>query len=379
MNILIFGAGNAGKFLYDEIETKAKNIHVCGFIDNKIQGSYKGTVIESPEKLLPNKEVYDAVFIAAGAQKTVKIAIDTIRSYGMREIYMLHDIAGKNRLSPFDEMGNIAASRLRKVRFSLEKPTLPYFEVPITDQCNLNCKGCLFACNAVGGNEHIAYNQIEKDALRMRELFYDVPWIRILGGEPLMHPRIMDILGLYRRVFKDSEIDLCTNGLLLPKLSEEFFRCLIQNSITIHVSGYKPTYNLLDKIDAILKKYNLNYTLLKRESFFKCYTLQRSGDEEGNFEKCMTSGCRELYNGRLLRCSGVIAFEKFNSQFGTAYETKENEDWFDIHRKNIDPWELKSRLDKASYVCGYCDVDNAEEFGWDYAGKDAKLSDYILK
>ncbi len=47
--------------------------------------------------------------------------------------------------------------------------------MPITDKCNLNCKGCLFACNALGGDEHIEKKQIINDAKRMSELFCDVP------------------------------------------------------------------------------------------------------------------------------------------------------------------------------------------------------------
>ena len=285
MKVVIFGAGNAGRFLYDEIERNSQNIEVIGFVDNYLTEEYKDTKTFKPEAILSQQDKFSAVFIAVGAQKTLKIAIDTITKYEVRNIYMLHDIAGKNRISPFDTFGNIIPELLRKIKFSKELPTLPYFEVPITDKCNLNCKGCLFACNAIDKNEHISFEQIEKDAKRMKELFIDIPWIRILGGEPLIHPHIIKILKLYREVFKDSELDLCTNGLLLPKMSKEFFDCLVENRITIHVSGYKPTYNMLEDIKEILDKYHLNFTLLKRESFSKYFTLKREGNKENNFEK----------------------------------------------------------------------------------------------
>ncbi len=119
MKVAIFGAGKAGCFLYDEIKQKAKDIEVLSFIDNHITGKY-----DDVEILLPNvffktfaKEI-EAVFIAAGAQKTVKIMIDIIRQNSKCAIYMLHDIAGKCRISPFDCNGKILNRRLRKIKKS---------------------------------------------------------------------------------------------------------------------------------------------------------------------------------------------------------------------------------------------------------------------
>ena len=34
MEAFIFGAGKAGRFLYDEISEKAENIKILGFVDN---------------------------------------------------------------------------------------------------------------------------------------------------------------------------------------------------------------------------------------------------------------------------------------------------------------------------------------------------------
>lgn len=310
MNLVIFGAGSAGQFLVDEIMEKRKDIKISCILDNKISGCYRKIKISRPDEYFDKIQYFpDAFFIAAGAQKTVKLMIDTIRQYCDSDIYMLHDIAGKNRISPFDDLRNINKRYLRKIRFSKEKPTLPYVEVPVTDLCNLNCKGCLFACNAMAGNNHINKDQIVRDAVRMKELFEDIPWIRILGGEPLMHPDIIEIMDRFRNIYTDSEIDLCTNGLLIPKMPDIFFESLRKNKITLHISGYKPTYYMLDAIDAKLKKEKIIYSILKRDTFLKYYTIAPDNSENKNFLNCIASGCRELYQGRLIRCSAVIAFE----------------------------------------------------------------------
>lgn len=304
MKVAILGAG---KFLCDELMSKSKNIEIVAFIDNFLSGEYKNIKIYKPDEILNNKDI-EAVYIAVGAQKALKTAINTIRQYGIDNIYMMHDIVGKCKLSIFDEEGKFINYRMRKLVFSNEKPLLHYFEVPITDKCNLNCKGCLFASNLSCDRGHVPLERLGKDASRMAELFIDVPWIRILGGEPLMHPDIIEILEFYRKMFPTTEIDLCTNGLLIPKMNDIFWKCVIDNRISIYVSGYKPTYSMLDKIDMILKDKGIPYAILKRDKFNKYYTLEANNDELESYEKCMASGCYEVYRGKISTCSGIIAF-----------------------------------------------------------------------
>ena len=379
MEAFIFGAGKAGRFLYDEISEKAENIKILGFVDNFFEGEYRGKVICRPEDFFKRFGKINAGFIAAGAQKTLKMMIDTCQFYGVKELYMMHDIAGKCHIPLFNDRGMIE-TRIRKLRFSDKKPSLSYFVVPITDICNLNCKGCLFASNLVQKEkiEHVSFTELEQDAKRMSELFYDIPWIRILGGEPLMHPDIIEILKSYRKYFPDSEIDLCTNGLLIPKMSREFWDTVKQERISIHISGYKPVYHMLDKIDKILNAEKIPYAILKREKFLKYYTKKADNDMEKSFEKCIASGCYEVYRGRLSTCSAVIAFEKFNVVFGTNYQIRENDDWFDIHNPNIDVWKVKEKLESPSHACKYCSDSRLESFEWDYSGQVPSLDEYLV-
>ena len=375
--VVVFGAGNAGRYLCDEL--LQNGYEIVALIDNFQAGDYRGIKIYRPQQFftLPDTKI-QMVFLAAGAQKSLKLMIDTCRANHCQNIYMMHDITGKCRLPLFDENGLIK-TRIRKIRFSDEKPTLAYFEVPITDNCNLNCKGCLFASNMTSGNQHISLESVKKDAKRMSELFWDVPWIRILGGEPLMHPDIIEILTYYREVFPDSEIDLCTNGLLIPKMKEVFWDCVKEARISIHVSGYKPTYNMLEQIDFILKSHKIPYVILKRDSFLKYYMDKPDNDMDESFKKCIASSCHELYRGKLSSCSAVIAFEKFNQKFGTEYKITENEDWFDIHSPQADAKQICEALGKASYICKYCNTSRAENFEWDYSANDSKLEDYLVK
>ena len=380
MRVGIFGADQAGRFLYDEVVKFSENIEILGFMDNKLKGEMIQNVeVYSPEDFFSRyTESIDAVFLAAGAQKSIKEMIDTTRSYNVDNIYMLHDIAGKCKLSPFLKNGSIIPNRLRKIKFSTEKPTLPYFEVPVTDICNLNCKGCILACNAFTSGSHIELEQLKKDGKRMSEIFFDIPWIRIFGGEPLLHPEIIEILKSYRSYFPDSELDLCTNGLLIPKMGQEFWECIKMERISIHVSGYKPTYHMLDKIDAILDEQGIPYAILKREKFWTNYTDKPNNDMEKSFKRCTGSGCREVYRGKITMCPAMVGFQKLNKEFGASYQITENIDFFDIHDPKIDIWKVMEKFDYPINLCKYCSDAETKTFDWDYAPKKPILQDYIM-
>ena len=161
-------------------------------------------------------------------------------------------------------------------------------------------------------------------------------------------------------------------------MEKNFGDCVKEYRISIHVSGYKPTYSLLGKIDDILSEQGIPYAILKREEFLKYYIREAENDMKKSFEKYIASGCYEVYKGRMSTCSAVIAFEKFNRVFGTSYQITEGEDWFDIHNPQIDVWRVKEKLETPSYICKYCSDSKMESFQWDYSLQMPVLDDYLV-
>lgn len=377
--VVIYGAGNAGKHLYSESK-KIKELNVIAFIDNKIEGLIDNIPIYDSKHFWNKQESIDEVYITAGGQKTLRFMIEDCReNVPNADLYIIYDIAGKNKLE-LTQDAHWNERWVRKLFFSQEKPSLHYFEVPITDNCNLNCKGCLFASNLSvcdRKSQDVPLESLKNDAKRMSELFYDVPWIRILGGEPLMHPDIIQILEYYRQCFPCSEIDLCTNGLLIPKMEDNFWACIKKNRISIHVSGYKPVYKMLNRIDAILKEHAIEYVILKRDRFFKYYTESDIHDMNWNFDNCIASGCYEVYRGNIFTCSAVIAFQRFNNSLNMNYILTEGKDYFALNSE-ADAFKIKQKLESPSNVCKYCDVKNSQSFEWKYSGTELVKEDFLL-
>lgn len=89
-------------------------------------------------------------------------------------------------------------------------------EIIITYACNMNCFNCDAMVRQAPSGERMKLEQIEK--FISESLENNIQWesIRILGGEPTVHPKIINILEKltnYKNTFsKNTEITLVTNG-----------------------------------------------------------------------------------------------------------------------------------------------------------------------
>jgi sulfatase maturation enzyme AslB (radical SAM superfamily) len=83
----------------------------------------------------------------------------------------------------------------------LEKRKLLRFDIHLTDHCNLRCKSCLHF-SPLAPETYQDVDVLEKDCARLAELTGSrIADICVLGGEPLLHPRITDCLDIARNYF----------------------------------------------------------------------------------------------------------------------------------------------------------------------------------
>lgn len=91
-----------------------------------------------------------------------------------------------------------------------------YIEIDLTYICNLKCNNCNRSCAQVPSEEYITLDQIQKFV--DESIKWKVYWhkIRLLGGEPTLHPNFLDIIQIlnqYKRDFSpDTRIEVVSNG-----------------------------------------------------------------------------------------------------------------------------------------------------------------------
>jgi hypothetical protein len=138
--------------------------------------------------------------------------------------------------------------------------------------------------------------------------------VRVMGGEPLLHPHLETILYETRRHWQDSRIELVTNGLLLPKMEHSVFTALKEINAETCVSRHfdDPCYNLMfDAGIEALRKHGIEPRITKSHWHWqKCYRYNEQGqavpyqsDPVKAWKNCYVKNlCITLLDNCLYRC-----------------------------------------------------------------------------
>ena len=193
--------------------------------------------------------------------------------------------------------------------------------------------------------------------------------LSLLGGEPLLNPELFRYMKEARRIFPCAEIQLITNGLLLPKMEDYFFAGVRDSHITIVISEYKPTSKILNLITERLTRENIEYTVrgLENKSVFnRSLSIRRDSIHE---KFCLSDGCTAVSDGKIARCPTLLYIHQFNRFFKKSLPAAGIYRISDFH----DGDELRKRMEERVPLCDYCIRD---EMPWHICGSDIKLEDF---
>jgi MoaA/NifB/PqqE/SkfB family radical SAM enzyme len=233
-----------------------------------------------------------------------------------------------------------------------------YVDINVVDHCNLKCKYCANFCPLVK-EKNMDVERYEKDCER---LFFlsggKIRTIRLLGGEPLLHPRLVEIIGITHKHFPLSRIDLVTNGLLLLKMPDEFWRQCDKCSVRIAISHYPIELDYL-RIKSKAKRHRVKteYGKKARGMYKWLLDIKGSQDIKESRRYCIRANqCTVLQEGKIYSCSLPPWIKHFNEYFGTNLEVNEL-DYIDIYKvKNYE--EILKFLDNPIPFCKYCNTKN---------------------
>ena len=224
-----------------------------------------------------------------------------------------------------------------------------YLEHHIVDHCNLNCAGC----------SHFSplapqwFEQIEQFCTDFKALAQttqgQIGTIRLMGGEPLLHPQVGEFARTARELFPNSEIQVVTNGILLEKRKEELMPIFNQYKIGVCVSNYGLKLDLnqitagFDKVRIDWKQEMYNIALIDR-SCISTATL---------FANCDLHQYKWYYfqNGKFYHCCIGANIEIFNHQFNRHFP---QEDGITVIDHTVE--EIEEYLSKPVSLCSYCNT-----------------------
>jgi len=134
--------------------------------------------------------------------------------------------------------------------------------------------------------------------------------ISLLGGEPLLHPQLLEIINIVRKSGISERIRVVTNGLLLGKMPKQFWESVNE----VHISVY-PNHPMKMKNFAKYKALASNKTqiLLKYQDNFNEFFFEDGHSSELLIKKIYLTchapraeGCHTLYQGHYYKCPQAV-------------------------------------------------------------------------
>lgn len=189
-------------------------------------------------------------------------------------------------------------------------------EINATRHCNLSCRGCSHSSPL---EEYYVLQPEEiSSSLRGLSRFLKVETVRIVGGEPLLHPNLGSLLCEVRESGIAERVCLVTNGILLDKIDREILLCLDE----IQISLYPLSEQILSRIYKNIEIANMackKVKVLKYSFFREAITSDLAVDQalcRRIYETCQIAHywrCITVDQGFLYRCpQSMVLMRKRN-------------------------------------------------------------------
>ncbi|MBD5492119.1 MAG: radical SAM protein [Lachnospiraceae bacterium] len=232
---------------------------------------------------------------------------------------------------------------------------LNYIEVPITTKCSLRCKECANLIQYYDKGKFFDYREIVNDVHKLCQCVKGINQLRILGGEPLMHPNLKEILLGILKNENIENIQIVTNGTML--FEEDVLNILRkERKCSVDISNYGKVSRNYDKLRKQLRNYGIKYCSDKDLQWTPQGDISYRNRSEKELEEILRvcrSDCVNMLDGDIHLCprssSGhdleILKADKTDHINLRSYKSKRQfkEDLFYLLNK------------KSIVACNYCD------------------------
>ena len=363
--LIFYGAGYYGIMLRKYIlENKGRDIDAFAVT----RGQASTGCVDGKRVIWLDEAEKDSVFVVTVSEQKQFQLIENLKKRGINKTYRL--------LNDF----------LRYIKCSFNSNKLMpqkklSFEVHLVDFCNLNCKGCYHFSPLASQRDILEIDEFKRDFCRMGELCgKNVSRVTLIGGEPLLHPRITDFIRIAKEQFWDSEVYILTNGTLLVRQDKEFWKILKKYDVVLSCTKYPIAfdYTLIEKMTneyGVRMEYHNDVDAGEKMLIKFPFDINGNQDREWSFKHCWASNmCVTLKHGRIYTCPMAAHAHLLKDYFHLNLELSD-EDYIDIYSaKSME--ELTSFLIHPIPFCKYCAwKKRPEQIKWGVSEK--KIEEWI--
>ena len=271
-----------------------------------------------------------------------------------------------------------------RVDFSERMRTLalaPALDVHVADHCNLCCKGCVHFA-PLAQKRFLDLGVYEADLRAIGAIPGIESYFRglfLMGGEPILHPRIADVIMLTRQLLPRIRIVLATNGILLKRMGDEFWDAIVNCGVELHLSSYpiNMDYDDLAKM-ARTRGAHVGYAMdltghdAGKEAFLKvAIDPQGRQDPIRSFNSCFFGGSfMQLSNDSIWNCQVAAHHATLDEVFGWNMASESADELPLTSITSID--DIESFRRSAHPMCRFCANDQMGIVTWAQSRQDER-------
>ena len=188
---------------------------------------------------------------------------------------------------------------------------LRHLEIDICKGCNLRCEHCSHLSPYRSGYVPVA-ELVEWFTYWNEKIVPEE--VNLLGGEPLLHPKLDEVILESKRIWNRSLLRLVSNGLLFPRVSEKILAAIRTTGIHVSLSSHCDDGPNAKSFRSGLKRLDeagIPYTVRdSRRDWMRQHRENRNGRPipfDGKAEKawkaCSSKFCASLAGNRLYKCA----------------------------------------------------------------------------
>ena len=231
-------------------------------------------------------------------------------------------------------------------------------EYNLAEHCNLSCYQCDHASPLVA-KKFPSLSDFERDMRALSEAVH-LGELRLVGGEPLLHPQLLDFMRVTREIGIADAIKVYTNGVLLHTMPDEFWA----QTDVLWVSTYPGVRRRMsdDEIAAKCAEHGALLDLRPVITEFNRTCINNPVEDKdlvrrifGQCKMANEYSCFAIYEGMFFRCS-VAPFTQKRLQLAGIEFPGNEVDGIPIHGNPHLREEIEARLKSKEPLaaCTYC-------------------------
>lgn len=378
MEVVIWGANELGRYVAKNMKREDIDIVPLAFVDNNHE--LQNTVIDkvdviSYEDLKERKNLREiTVLLAVKNAKNIFQILEQLDGTPVANVGIVKPKVGFSglKVDPSQKEGNVIWSKFAGDTYRF----LPRIEVNLIDACNLKCRGCTHFSSIFKNDSVYPIRDYKRDLLQLRKVG-QILRLRLLGGEPFLLENLDEYIMITREIFPKTDIEIVTNGLLIPNISHRIVSAMNLNDVSIAISPYRPTLKMKKQIVERLDKHKITWHFEGEEIswFSRNMTLEDTHDPKFSNAKCSSAACTFLRKGKLYKCPLEGMINDFNNYYGLD----------EVHEGGISVFEDENILygKTVEYalnpidMCKYC-AEEPESIPWSVEANPS-LEDWLYK